>query len=204
MLGRVIRPFFVLSFFLISTSCIAYSNHKLPNVETNNLHITPHKKTKIFASWDFGSNTISEDLKPFYPLKNAINEGKKKTIEKLITDTNCCSFIVNKESADALLEVTFFPETKPDGIRNPFEIISGLTLTIIPCWFTDEFRVFAKVTRGKDIKLYDINDSVTTINWLPLIFATPFTKKPWVLSHQTQKNVYKNLVLRMANDGLLN
>jgi hypothetical protein len=191
--------------FLVNlASCIAYRNHQLPNVDTAILKTKPSKKVEVFVSWDFGTDSIADDLKPFYPLQNSINEGKKKRIEKLISDAKCCDLTTNKEYSDVSLEITFVPRKKPEGFRYFSEVISGSTIMIIPCWFTDEVRILAKATRKNYSKSYNLSDSVTTINWLPLIFAAPFTKKPWSLITETEDNLYKNLISQMIDDGFFN
>lgn len=82
-------------------------------------------------------------------------------------------------------------------------IIGGLSLTTIPSWVTDNYKVTVKVksTEGKEVD-YVLDDAITTVIWFPLIVATPF-KSPNKVSADVRKKIYKNLILKMQQDGLL-
>jgi hypothetical protein len=81
--------------------------------------------------------------------------------------------------------------------------IGGLSLCTIPCWATDNYKVTVKVTTsdGKQ-KEYVLDDAITTVIWLPMIVATPF-KSPNKVSSDVRKNMYRHLILKMQQDGLL-
>lgn len=127
---------------------------------------------------------------------------------------------LEKEFVDQLRESGYFATVSPDrgeGIHISADllnygsgasaiiggVIGGLSLTTIPCWATDNFKVTAKVATadGRQFE-YVLDDAMTTVIWLPLIVATPF-KHPNGVSTEVRKNLYKNLILRMQQDGLL-
>lgn len=203
----IIRASFILLTTIILNGCVVYKNNKIPvvtNSDLNELKIKSSKKRKLFISVDFGSDNIAKDLIPFYSLKHAINEGKKRTIQNLISDTNCCVFTTDRDSADVVAYITIFPKEKPKGLALLFQTISGVTLTVIPSWYTEEIRVSAKIIKkGYEEKEYDLNDSVTTINWIPLILAVKYARKPWNVATEVRNNIYNNLIANMVRDGFL-
>ena len=81
--------------------------------------------------------------------------------------------------------------------------IGGLSLGTIPCWATDNYRVTVKVTApGGKQKDYVLDDAMTTFIWIPMIVMTP-SKNPNKVSTDVRKNIYRNLILKMQQDGLL-
>jgi hypothetical protein len=81
--------------------------------------------------------------------------------------------------------------------------ICGLTLFTIPVWITDNYKVTVTVTtpEGKRYE-YIFDDAITTVMWLPFVFVLPF-KSPNKESIDVRKNIYRNLILKMQQDGLL-
>lgn len=81
--------------------------------------------------------------------------------------------------------------------------ISGLTFMIIPAVGTDNYTLTATVkTASGRSKKYVLEDGVTTVIWLPMIFAMP-VKNPTVVVPEVQENMYRNLLEKMAQDGML-
>lgn len=81
--------------------------------------------------------------------------------------------------------------------------IGGLTFCTIPTWATDNYNLTVKITTLQDKQHeYVFDDAMTTVFWLPLIVATPFTF-PTSIATKVRKNMYKNLIRRMQEDGLL-
>ena len=81
-------------------------------------------------------------------------------------------------------------------------LITGFSLYTIPSWATDKFGVvcIVKTTDGKQRK-YELEDSSTLVQWLPMILAFPFNM-PNNVPVEVRKNIYKNLILKMQEDGL--
>lgn len=81
--------------------------------------------------------------------------------------------------------------------------ISGYTFMIVPGFGTDEYKLTASVrtTSGKS-RNYELNESATTVFWLPFLVVTPF-KSPGSVIPKVHENMYRNLFSRMEADGLL-
>jgi len=81
--------------------------------------------------------------------------------------------------------------------------ISGMTLLTVPAWATDNYKLQVTVvtSQGKRTE-YVLDDAMTSVFWLPLIVATPF-KAPGKVGRQVRTNMYKALILKMQEDGIL-
>jgi hypothetical protein len=81
--------------------------------------------------------------------------------------------------------------------------ITGLSLYLIPSWVTE--KVDLRVTAELNDKQYDyeLNDSVKLVQWLPMIFAFPFTGTQAKNSEELMANTYNNLILQLSNDQFL-
>ena len=82
-------------------------------------------------------------------------------------------------------------------------MLTGLSLYVIPSWATDRYEILCKEKAhdGKQHE-YKLEDSATLVQWLPMVLAFPFnmpTKVPVGL----RKNMYKNVILKMQEDGVL-
>jgi hypothetical protein len=68
---------------------------------------------------------------------------------------------------------------------------------------TDNYKLTA-TARNSSGKLskYVLNDSVTTVFWLPMIFAMPFSSNANVVP-EVRENMYRHLIQKMENDGIL-
>lgn len=81
--------------------------------------------------------------------------------------------------------------------------LTGLSLYTIPSWVTDKYCITAKVTtRDKKEYRYELVDSMTTVQWLPLIVVAPF-KNMIKVSKNVRENMWKNLIVRMEKEGVL-
>ena len=82
-------------------------------------------------------------------------------------------------------------------------VITGLSLYTIPSWATDQFAVNASVrTLDGEEHEYQLEDAGTMVQWLPMIFATPFIP-PMKVYPEIRKNIFRNLILEMQRDDLL-
>jgi hypothetical protein len=81
--------------------------------------------------------------------------------------------------------------------------ISGFTFLTIPGFATDNYKLTAtaRSASGKS-RQYVLEDGMTTVFWLPLVVATPFSF-PATVAPKVQENMYRNLFQNMENDGIL-
>lgn len=82
-------------------------------------------------------------------------------------------------------------------------VITGLSLYTIPSWVTDRYNITAQVTPADGRKhTYELLGTMTTVQWLPMIVVAPF-KNQINVSKEVRQNIWKHLILRMQQDGLL-
>lgn len=100
--------------------------------------------------------------------------------------------------ADITIDVTLTNSGNPAAMIPAF--ITGLSLYIIPSWVTDNYDLVANVERKDGFKKkYVLADSVTLVQWLPMIFVYP-TKNLSVIP-KVRKNMYKKVLFDMKRDG---
>jgi len=82
--------------------------------------------------------------------------------------------------------------------------LTFMTLGLLPSWSTVTYKATVKVTTGdgKDYE-YTLEDRVTKVRWFAMIFVAS-ARKPSEVSSNVRKNIYKNLLLKMQEDGVLN
>jgi len=81
--------------------------------------------------------------------------------------------------------------------------ISGFSMLTIPGGASDNYTLTAtaSTSSGRSRK-YVLDDGVTTVFWLPMIFAMPFSHPAKVVP-EVQENMFETLVERMAQDGVI-
>lgn len=178
-----------------TASCVGIKSEKYSAIKPEELKVLSTKKSKIFIDWGFHSTLIINNQ------QNVIDKGKSdqnKFFTEVIKDSNCCEIVNEKDEADIVVEGAFYNETSQVG--SYFAFLSGFTFTAIPCWSNSKIRINVEAHKGKMINNYDIKDSVFIAIWGPLIIATPFSNAITV-EEEVNKNLYKDLVFRMKNDG---
>ncbi|MHC5065569.1 MAG: hypothetical protein ACYTG5_16515 [Planctomycetota bacterium] len=84
-----------------------------------------------------------------------------------------------------------------------FAGLTGLSLYVIPSWGTDKIELVVELSApGVDVREYRLEDHATTLQWLPFALVFPFFSQVEVYS-DIRCNMYRHLVLRMEEDGLL-
>jgi hypothetical protein len=83
-------------------------------------------------------------------------------------------------------------------------LLSGLTLTIFPGYARDNFEMIVTVMRDNNVvKEYRLNDHVTTITQLLLIFALPFNDRKGA-PKAVIRNMTWAILRQMAQDQVFN
>jgi hypothetical protein len=195
---RIVSRSFIALMFCISVGCASFQHHRLS--ETGRLPPPAD---------------ASQAIRAVYQLKSGLDggHGREESSTLLLRE-------FEKTFVDALKESGYFASVLPGnegsiiieadminyGDRTAAAIagvVGGLSLTIIPVWVTDNYKLTAKVTssQGKHA-IYALDDALTTVIWLPMIVVTPF-KSPSTEVHDLWKNMYRNLILKMQQDGFL-
>jgi len=84
------------------------------------------------------------------------------------------------------------------------EMITKMTLFLIPTWGTYHFEMKANITTPSGRKEdFHFADSIRMFSWFPLILTIPFNNTADVIKEK-KKNIYKNLLIRMKDNQILN
>jgi len=180
------------------TGCAAFPGNNLPQVGSDALLVSPAKKTRVFSRWsvESQSSTLNEQV------KIAQAALSKKAFDDALSNSGCCQIVEGPAEADLVVDGRAFNESNPAAMIPAF--ITGLSLYTIPSWVTARVHISAEAKRGLAARSYELQDSMTMVQWLPMIFAMPFSDNPIKAEKQMAENTYNTLVLKMKDDGLLN
>lgn len=185
--------FFVAILGLLS-SCVILKGNNIEKIDAKQVRSYSAQKKKIFIRWDFD----------FLPVGNSsvTYQDRETLFKKVLEESNCCEIVYKKSEADLIFEGKAYDQR--NSARIVGFMISVVTAYIIPSWHTAEIFVTADVKNGKDVKHYEISDSMTTAIWLPFIVAAPFSYNFDKTHKEILENSYRSLVLEMKNTSMLN
>ena len=179
------------------SGCALFKKNQLNTVEvlpTLSLESEKQNLTYTFTSW--------------------IDDGhleKKKNREQVhadeftsvLNDSGYFSILEPGGNGDIRMQAVLLVSYSGDLVR----VGTGLTfmtLGLLPSWTTVTYKATVKVTssKGKDYE-YILEDRVTKVRWFAMIFVAT-SRKPSEVASSVRKNIYKNLLLKMEQDGVLN
>lgn len=178
------------------SGCAAFKENNLPVVNDADLYPAANSKTKVFTRWSIDTDADLNDTQ-----KAMHAAASKERFEEIIKGSDCCTIVEGPTEADVVVTGRTYVEDHSDAMVGAF--ITGLSLYTIPSWLTVTPQITAEVTSGETKHTYSFQDSMTMVQWLPMIFALPFTGDPISEGQKMENNVYKNLLLNIQKDGLL-
>lgn len=176
---------------LFSTSCATFPGNGVPKVAAN--PATNVKKVSLTYLVKPGDPATSQAL-PVPQFSPAF--------ESAINDSGRFTSVTQGKGGGVHLDVNMHNHGNgPAAMVSGF--ISGFSLFTIPCVAKDNYKLTAtaRSASGKT-RSYVLEDSATTVIWLPMIFATPFAN-PTTVVPKVQANLYRNLIQNMENDGII-
>lgn len=187
----------VLGSVMLTSGCAAFKANNLPVIEDAQYIVEAQEKIKVYSKWELESDSSFANDQA----KVAAGAVHKDLFEKAIINSGCCDIVESKNEADLVVTGTAFNENNPAAVIPA--VITGLSLYTIPSWVTATVHIQVDAAAGDKEGAYDLTDSMTMVQWLPMLFALPFTGSPIEAGKELDANVYKNLVVRMKDDGLL-
>lgn len=184
-----------LSAALMTSGCASFKANNLPVVDQSKMMVKNTNKTKVFSRWSI----VSDDASVSEQLKSAGAAVHKSYFETAIKESDCCILVEGPTEADIIVDGKAFNENNAAALIPAF--ITGLSLYTIPSWVTAKIHIEVKAESGSLKKTYDLSDSFTLVQWLPMIFALPFTGGPIENGKAVDLNTYRNLVVNMTSDG---
>lgn len=201
MRGKIQLSYIIGISLLLVTGCTTFPQNNLPEVD----RLTPltQKTRNVNASYTFVSG-ISQNGRNASKLKPH-SEEKRHQYEQEFLDTLVASgyftSVNTKGDGDVKIDLRF-ATGKPTSWLVP--TISAVTLTIIPTWTEERYAITARVTAANgETHTYELDDSFTTVYWLPMVFAAPFGEDPETLSLEMRANIWHNLIIKMRQDNIL-
>jgi hypothetical protein len=181
---------------LTTSGCAVFNGGKVPDTVLAPLEKSDIQKPSISYDITASGGLFSNDKSPEH-VQSIIAGELLQTLEQ----SNYFSRISkNDAEADINLSVTIQNTGNPAALIPAF--ITGLSLYTIPSWGTDNFDVnaIAKSKNGLS-KEYALSDSTTLVQWLPMMFVFPV--KNFSVIPEVRKNMYRNILLQMKNDGFI-
>ncbi len=193
---RVAVSIFV--FWGISVSllgCAVFRSNDLPEVGTLTGPVATAKKPT--AGYEFASAVDMGSKRPSHEHARAIHE---KEFAEVLRESGYFTTVEKGSGKDISIIVELVDSADPAAMVGA--VITGLSLYTIPSWATSTMEATCKVTTadGKT-RDYKLKDSATLVQWLPMMFVFPF--KPFSGIEDMRKNIYRNLIVKMQEDGIL-
>jgi hypothetical protein len=176
--------------------CAIFRHQDLPEVKSFP-SLAPGVK-KPTASYEFASAVEIGNRRP-HPEKIRA-ELESEFVQVLQESGYLATLEKGSSGKDISIRVDLLNSGDPAALVPAF--ITGFSLFTIPSWATDNLEASCKVSTadGKTHE-YKLKDSTTIVQWLPMMFVFPF--KPFTGVAETRKNIYKNLIIKMQEDGIL-
>lgn len=195
----LIRTVAIIFFFLaISASllgCAVFRGNEIPELGT--LPSPADTAKKPTAGYGFGSAVDMGGKRASHENARAMHE---KEFVEVLRESGYFATVEKGNGKELNLTVELVDSGDPAALVGAF--ITGFSLYTIPSWATNTFELTCKVTTadGKT-RDYVLRDSAVLVQWLPMMFVFPF--KPFSGIEDMRKNLYKNLIVKMREDGLL-
>lgn len=175
--------------------CAVFRSNDLPEVGTlPSPAVTAKKPT---AGYEFASAMDMGSKRPSHENTRAIHE---KEFVEILRESGYFATVEKGGGKDVHVVVELVDSADPAAMVGA--VITGLSLYTIPSWATSTMEITCKVTTvdGKT-REYKLKDSAVLVQWLPMMFVFPF--KPFSGIEDMRKNLYKHLIVKMREDGLL-
>lgn len=185
---------FIVSGAILLAGCAGFQENKLRAIPDSEYVVNNAKKVKVFNRWKVeGAGSLIN--------KDAAAALYKKSFEKALTESGCCDIVEGPTEATLVIDGTAIDHSNAAALVPA--VITGLSLYTIPSWVTQEIDIRVDATSGTMKDKYQVNDSFTLVQWLPMMFAFPFTGGPVQNTEDLNSRTYKNLIVQLKNSGYL-
>ncbi|MCW7464063.1 hypothetical protein [Leptospira limi] len=182
----------VFSTLFVLNNCASFRENNLPIAQENDYKTIKTEKIKVFSRWTYNSTAPDAVLWA---------AAHKSWFDKAILESGCCSLVEGPKDANIVVDGTAYDRV--NYLRTIPLILSSATLTILPYWQTMTVDIKVTVTKGNKQNNYELRDSYTMFQWLPMIVVMPFTGLPNTNRDELFLNTYQNLVIQMKKNGNL-
>lgn len=152
---------------------------------------------KPTAGYDFASTANTGERKAQHERLRTVQENEFVAV---LRESGYFATIEKGNGKDVNISIELVETGNPAALVPA--VVTGLSLYTIPSWAKVDLEAICKVTTadGKT-REYKLKDSATLVQWLPMMAVFPF--KPFSEIESLRKNIYRNLIVKMQQDGLL-
>ena len=181
---------------LLATSCASFPNNRLPKVSAPTA--VNAKKVPVTYTMKAGHNLTGS--RTDFAAEQV--QQLQKPLVAALEESGRFSSVRQGKGGAVHLDVDMLNHGNAAGAAIS-GFITGFSLFTIPGFATDNYKLTAtaRTSSGKT-RQYVLEDGVTTVFWLPMIVATPFSF-PTTVIPKVQDNMYRNLIQNMDRDGML-
>lgn len=178
----------------LAAGCANFQAHKLPIVQDHEFRVANAGKVKIFSRWKVESSSVLTN-------KDAAAAIYKSAFEKEIRESGCCEIVEGPTEANLIVDGTAIDHADASVMLPAF--ITGFSLYTIPSWVTQEMDIKVKTSAGNKNSSYELNDSFTLVQWLPMMFAFPFTGGQEKNRQELHANTFRSLIVKLKKDAYI-
>lgn len=177
--------------------CASFRAYELPIVAPSDMAVQAVQKPRVFSRW------VVEAKSAVFNEQGRIAAAalQKKYFDDAIARSGCCVLVEGPGEADLVVDGKALNDASMAVMIPAF--ITGLSLYTIPSWVTAKVHIQVNARKGELARRYELRDSATMVQWLPLVLAMPFRDTPFTMGKAVDENLYNNLIYRMKRDGLL-
>lgn len=181
---------------LVLTGCASFQRNQLPSVG----HLRPPaegtKKASVGYAFSSGVDIFGEQ-----ECQEKVRAQLEQEFVDVLKESGYFTSVSPGDQGEMRMQIRLINSGNPAVMITSF--ITGFSLFTIPSWATDKYNMTARVVGldGKE-RAYNLADSMTTVLWLPMIVITPF-KNMVNVSKEVRRNIWKNLIIKMQQDGVL-
>ena len=195
LIRAAVNIFFILGISASLFGCAIFRSNELP--ELGKFPGPAATSKKPTAGYEFASAVDMGGKRPSHENARAIHE--REFVETL-RESGYFATVEKGSGKDVQVVVDLVEFADPAAMVGA--VITGLSLYTIPSWATSTMEITCKVaTADGKTREYKLKDSAVLVQWLPMMFVFPF--KPFSGIEDMRKNLYKHLIVKMREDGLL-
>jgi hypothetical protein len=192
-----LRTTALLVFALVTSlsGCAIFRANDLP--EVGSLPGPAAASTKPNAGYAFISHS---SMGAKTPVQGEMLAKQEDEFAKVLRDSGYFASVNKANGKDVNISIDLLESGDPAAMVGAF--ITGFSLFTIPSWATIDMQATCTVvTADGKSRTYTLKDSVTMVNWLPMVLVFPF--KNFSEVEALRQNIYKTLIVKMQADGIL-
>ena len=186
---------FLAGLSFLATSCATFPGNGVPKVAST--PVSNVKKVSLTYQVTSGSATAQGSGQSSIPVPQL-----SPALESALKESGRFSSVSQGKGGAVHLDVNM--RNYGNGAAAAVSgFISGFSFLTIPGVAKDNYKLTAtaRSASGKS-RSYVLDDSATTVIWLPFVVAMPFSS-PMTVIPKVQANMYRALIQNMENDGLI-